>query len=307
MEIIEITESERGVRLDAFLVERYPNFSRSGLQQLIKKGKILVNQATQKAGYSLRVGDKIAVEFPEPVVVDLVPQDIEIDIVYEDGDLAVINKPQGLTVHPSAGHPDGTLVNALLYRFKDLSGINGELRPGIVHRLDKDTSGLMLVAKNDTAHRDLAKQIAEKTCLRRYIALLEGRFPWQEYTLQTYFARSATDRKKMAVSKNPDDRVAITQFDVKEYFGNYTLCNCTLKTGRTHQIRVHSAYLGHPIVGDPVYGYKKQKFRLAGQLLHSEYIEFTHPKSGERMAFYAELPPYFRNVVETLRKKENNS
>ena len=289
MEKIEITESEKGVRLDTFLVERYADFSRSGLQQLIKKGNILVNDETKKAGYSLHVGD------------------IPLDIVYQDEDLAVINKPQGLTVHPSPGHSDGTLVNALLFHIRDLSGINGELRPGIVHRLDKDTSGLMLVAKNDFAHRNLAKQIAEKSCVRRYVALLEGHFTPEEYTLETHFARSSTDRKKMAVTQNPEDRVAITTFLVKEYFDNYTLCNCVLKTGRTHQIRVHSAYLGHPIVGDPVYGYKKQKFNLAGQLLHSEYIEFTHPKTGERMSFYAEMPAYFSKIVDLLRKKTNNS
>ena len=300
MEKIEITESEKGVRLDTFLVERYADFSRSGLQQLIKKGNILVNDETKKAGYSLHVGDVISLDFPEPVAVNLVAQDIPLDIVYQDEDLAVINKPQGLTVHPSPGHSDGTLVNALLFHIRDLSGINGELRPGIVHRLDKDTSGLMLVAKNDFAHRNLAKQIAEKSCVRRYVALLE-------YTLETHFARSSTDRKKMAVTQNPEDRVAITTFLVKEYFDNYTLCNCVLKTGRTHQIRVHSAYLGHPIVGDPVYGYKKQKFNLAGQLLHSEYIEFTHPKTGERMSFYAEMPAYFSKIVDLLRKKTNNS
>ncbi len=307
MEKIEITESEKGVRLDTFLVERYADFSRSGLQQLIKKGNILVNDETKKAGYSLHVGDVISLDFPEPVAVNLVAQDIPLDIVYQDEDLAVINKPQGLTVHPSPGHSDGTLVNALLFHIRDLSGINGELRPGIVHRLDKDTSGLMLVAKNDFAHRNLAKQIAEKSCVRRYVALLEGHFTPEEYTLETHFARSSTDRKKMAVTQNPEDRVAITTFLVKEYFDNYTLCNCVLKTGRTHQIRVHSAYLGHPIVGDPVYGYKKQKFNLAGQLLHSEYIEFTHPKTGERMSFYAEMPAYFSKIVDLLRKKTNNS
>lgn len=307
MEKIEVTENEKGVRLDTFLVERYVDFSRSGLQQLIKKGCIKVNDELKKAGYALRVGDLISLDFPEPVEVNLVAQDIPLDIVYQDEDLAVINKPQGLTVHPSPGHPDKTLVNALLFHIKDLSGINGELRPGIVHRLDKDTSGLMLVAKNDYSHRNLAKQIAEKSCVRRYIALLEGHFSPMEYTLETHFARSSTDRKKMSVTQNAEDRVAITTFVVKEYFDNYTLCNCILKTGRTHQIRVHSAYLGHPIVGDPVYGYKKQKFNLNGQLLHSEYIEFTHPRTGERLSFCAELPVYFSKIVDILRKKSNNS
>lgn len=307
MDKIEITENEKGARLDSFLTERYADFSRSGLQQLIKKGHITVNGESKKTGYALRVGDIVCVEFVAPVEVNLVAQDIPLDIVYQDEDLAVLNKPQGLTVHPSPGHADGTLVNALLFHIKDLSGINGELRPGIVHRLDKDTSGLMLVAKTDFAHRDLAKQIGEKTCIRRYIALLEGKFTPTEYELTTYFARSSTDRKKMAVTQNPNDRVATTRFVVKEYLGNYTLCNCILKTGRTHQIRVHSAYLGHPIVGDLVYGFKKQKFALAGQLLHSEYIEFTHPRTGERLHFFAELPDYFARIVEILRKKSNNS
>lgn len=307
MEKIEITASEQKVRLDAFLVERYPDFSRSNLQQLIKKGEVLVNNDVKKAGYALREGDVVTINFPEPIEVSLVPQNIPIKIVYQDADLAVIDKPQGLTVHPSPGHPDGTLVNALLYHVRDLSGINGELRPGIVHRLDKDTSGLMLVAKNDFAHRYLAQQIAQKSCIRRYIALLEGHFAYQNYTLQTFFARSTTDRKKMAVTQNPEDRIAKTTFLPLEYFDGYTLCNCILGTGRTHQIRVHAAYLGHPIVGDPLYGYKKQKFKLSGQLLHSEYIEFTHPRTGERLSFYAELPSYFAKIVDTLRKKSSNS
>jgi len=305
MEEFKITESECGGRLDAFLTERYEMYSRSGLQQLIKKGQILVNNDIKKSGYILRAGDQITIDFPEAVEVDLVAQDIPINIVYQDNDLAVINKQQGLTVHPSPGHQDGTLVNALLYHIRDLSGINGELRPGIVHRLDKDTSGLMLVAKNDVAHRHLARQIGEKSCVRRYIALLEGHFTPQEYELTTHFARSSADRKKMAVTQNNEDRVATTLFLVKEYLGNYTLCNCILKTGRTHQIRVHSAYLGHPVVGDPLYGFKKQKFNLAGQLLHSEYIEFTHPSTGKRLSFSADLPDYFAKIVDNLRKKQN--
>lgn len=307
MEKIEITESEKGCRLDTFLVERYPDFSRNNLQQLIKKSQITVNAEGKKSGYMLRTGDVISVEFPDPVVLDLTPQNIPLDIVYQDEDLAVINKQQGLTVHPSPGHADGTLVNALLYHIRDLSGINGELRPGIVHRLDKDTSGLMLVAKNDFAHRNLAKQIAEKSCIRRYVALLEGRLSPETGTIRTYIARSKTDRKKMAVSDNPEDREAITEYRVTEYLGDYTVCKFLLKTGRTHQIRVHAAYLNHPVVGDPVYGYKKQKFNLNGQLLHSEYIEFTHPKTGERLHFAAALPDYFANVVDLLHKKENKS
>ena len=307
MEKIEITENEKGCRLDTFLVERYSEYSRSNLQQLIKKGHITVSGEIKKAGYMLRCGDVLEIEFPEPVSVDLVAQNIPLDIVYEDADLAVINKQQGLTVHPSPGHADGTLVNALLYHIKDLSGINGELRPGIVHRLDKDTSGLMLVAKNDFAHRHLAKQIADKTCVRRYIALLEGHLTPETGKVTTFIARSSTDRKKMAVSDNPQDREAITEYQVKEYFDDYTLCNFNLKTGRTHQIRVHSAYLKHPVVGDPVYGFKKQKFNLNGQLLHSEFIQFTHPSTGEVMKFTVGLPDYFDKILDILYKKSNKS
>lgn len=302
MEKIEITQEEKGTRLDLFLTDLEP-ISRSAVKNLIDKGCVLVNDEQKKAGYALKVGDIVTYSIPEPVEISLVAQDIPIDIVYQDSDLAVINKPQGLAVHPSIGHSDHTLVNALLFHFKDLSGINGELRPGIVHRLDKDTSGLMLVAKNDFAHRDLAKQIAEKTCIRRYVALLEGVLKEQIGHIETYICRDPRDRKKMAVSTNTNDRIAITDFSVLKTYSKYTLVNFQLKTGRTHQIRVHSLYLGHPIVGDPVYGYKHQNFKLNGQLLHSQYIEFTHPRTGERLNFTAELPDYFREVLEKLDKQ----
>ena len=299
----EVTANDKGCRLDVYLTESYPELSRSGIKNLITKGLVLVNKEAKKAGYALKIGDIIEITIPEPVEIDLVPQDIPLEIVYQDNDLAVINKPQGLTVHPSAGHKDGTLVNALLYHFKDLSGINGELRPGIVHRLDKDTSGLMLVAKNDFAHRDLAKQIAEKTCIRKYIALLEGHLKPEHNIIETHIARSQTDRKKMSVSTDANDRIAITEYQVIEYLDNYTLANFILKTGRTHQIRVHASYLKHPVVGDEVYGYKKQKFATKGQLLHSQYIEFTHPRTKERLHFSVPLPDYFAEIVEKLRKK----
>ena len=307
MDKIEILENDKSSRLDTFLVERYPEYSRNSLQNLIKKGKITVNGEGEKSGYLLREGDILEIDFPTPVEVALVPQDIPLDIVYQDVDLAVINKPQGLVVHPSPGHLDGTLVNALLYHIHDLSGINGELRPGIVHRLDKDTSGLMLIAKNDFAHRVLAKQIAEKTCTRRYIALLEGRLSPSEGRIVTHIARSREDRKKMAVSNDPTDREAITEYSVVEYLGDFTLCHFVLKTGRTHQIRVHANFLGHPVVGDPVYGYKKQKFKLNGQLLHSEYIAFNHPRTDKRLEFYVDVPDYFAKILSILRKKQNSS
>ncbi len=303
MEKVEITQENSGVRLDIFLTEREPDLSRSAIKNLIEKDKVKVNDESKKAGYNLRVGDVITYEIPEPVAVNLIPQNIPLDIVYQDGDLAVINKQQGLPVHIGAGHSDGTLVNALLYHFTDLSGINGELRPGIVHRLDMDTSGLMLVAKNDFAHRDLAKQIAEKTCIRRYIALLEGVLREGGH-IETHIARSKTDRKKMAVSNDPNDRIAITDYKILKNYKNYTLAEFQLKTGRTHQIRVHAQYLGHSIVGDTLYGIKKQAYSLNGQLLHSCYIEFTHPRSKERMSFTAPLPDYFERVLKILDAKE---
>lgn len=303
MEKIEITTENAGVRLDVFLTELETDLSRSSIKNLITKGKVLVNSENKKAGYSLRAGDVVEYEIPEPVEVALVPQDIPLDIVYEDSDLAVINKQQGLPVHPSAGHPDGTLVNALLFRFKDLSGINGELRPGIVHRLDKDTSGLMLVAKNDFAHRSLAEQISSKTCIRRYIALLQGVLKEEKGHIETHIARDPHDRKKMAVSKNSEDRIAITDYEVLKNYEKFSLVRFQLKTGRTHQIRVHALYLGHPVVGDPVYGYKHQEFNLNGQLLHSQYIEFTHPRTNERLSFEAPLPDYFAKVVDILDRR----
>ena len=303
MQKIEITPENVGVRLDMFLTEIEPELSRSSIKNLITKGIVLVGNEQKKAGYSLKLGDIVTYSIPEPVKVNVCPQCIPIDIVYEDKDLAVINKPQGLAVHPSAGHEDHTLVNALLFHFKDLSGINGELRPGIVHRLDKDTSGLMLVAKNDFAHRSLAEQIANKTCVRRYYALLEGRLKEGGH-IETYIARDPHHRKKMAVSHDPNDRLAITDYKIIRLFEKYTFAEFQLKTGRTHQIRVHAQYLGHPVVGDVAYGYKKQEFKLNGQLLHSHYIEFTHPRTQERLNFEAPLPEYFQHVLDILEARE---
>lgn len=305
MEKIEVTENEKGCRLDTFLAERYPEYSRSGIKQYITKNHITINGESKKAGYALKIGDIICLDIPSPQTVDLTPENIPLDIVYQDEDLVVINKSQGLTVHPSAGHPNGTLVNALLYHIKDLSGINGELRPGIVHRLDKDTSGLMLVAKNDFTHRSLASQIASKTCIRKYQALLEGKLTKEDGYIETFIARSSTDRKKMAVSNDPNDRLALTYYKVLEYFDNYTLAEFNLKTGRTHQIRVHANYINHPVVGDLTYGYKKQKFKTNGQLLHSYYIEFTHPKTNKRLNFTIPLPDYFQKIIDTLKNKQN--
>lgn len=297
----KITSEYINSRLDMFLVEIEPELSRSAIKNLIEKDLVLVNGKKVKAGYSLKLGDEVSYKIPAPIEVDLTPEDISLDIVYQDEDLAVINKPQGLTVHPSVGHFQHTLVHALLFHVKDLSGINGELRPGIVHRLDKDTSGLMLVAKNDKAHKFLAEQIASKTCIRRYYALVEGKMKTNSGHIETFIARDKHDRKKMAVSQNPADRKAISDWKLIKNFEKYALLEFQLQTGRTHQIRVHSAYIGHPIVGDSVYGFKHQAFSLSGQLLHSHYIEFTHPTTKVRLSFESKLPDYFAEILAKIK------
>ena len=303
MDIIIVEEIDAGTRLDVFLCEKRTDFSRSQAKKHIEQGLVLVNKKNEKAGYNLKLGDKISIEKVEMKELDATPQDIPIDIVFEDEWLAVINKQQGLVVHPASGSRDHTLVNALLFRIKDLSGINGVLRPGIVHRLDKDTSGLMVVAKNDYAHRDLAKQIQTKECRRVYWALCEGIFKQTQGTIQTNLAREKKDRKKYAVCGDNEGRHAITNYKVLEQYKDTALVEFELKTGRTHQIRVHSKYLGHPIVGDKFYGYKKQKFSLEGQLLHSKILIFTHPKSKHEMRFECDLPVYFIDVLNKVRKQ----
>lgn len=295
-----VQEENSGDRLDVFVGE-VAQSSRSNAQKRIKKGLVTLNGKTEdKVSRMLKIGDNVGVTIVAPEPIELIPQDIPLDIVYQDEYLAVINKQQGLTVHPAGGSYTDTLVNALLYRIKDLSGINGDIRPGIVHRLDKDTSGLMVVAKNDFAHVDLSQQIASKECRRIYYALTEGVFKEDSGVIDQPLFRSKTDRKKIAV--DPDGRQAITLFNVVERFAANTLVRFELKTGRTHQIRVHSAFIGHPIVGDKVYGFKKQRFDLNGQLLHSKEITFTHPKTGETMHFDSELPDYFRRILSVLKK-----
>lgn len=266
-------------------------------------GNVLLRGAKVKPAQSLSVGDEVEINLPEMEECAAKPEDIPIDIIYEDGDVAVVNKPQGMTVHMGNGNKEGTLVNALLYRLDSLSGINGVIRPGIVHRIDKNTSGLMVVAKNDAAHLSLSKQIAEKTCKRSYIALLEGLLETDSGTVTTYIGRSPRDRKKMAVVPPEKGKLAVTDYTVLQRFAEgYTLCRFDLRTGRTHQIRVHAKYLSHPVVGDPEYGIKKQKFALAGQLLHSCTLTFTHPGTGERLTFHAPLPDYFLNVLKKLNE-----
>lgn len=289
-----------GERLDVFL-SNVAEMTRSKAQKLIKDGQVTVNlNIEQKVSKVLKKGEEILVKVPLPEPISILPQNIDLDIVYQDNDLVVINKQQGLTVHPAGGSFCNTLVNALLYHIKDLSGINGDIRPGIVHRLDKDTSGLMVVAKNDTAHVNLSRQIATKECRRIYYALAEGVIKQDSGIIDQPLARSKVDRKKIAI--DPNGRNAVTHFEVIERFANNTLVKYELKTGRTHQIRVHSAFLGHPIVGDKAYGFKRQRFNLVGQLLHSKILEFTHPRTGELMRFESELPDYFLNVLSVLKK-----
>ena len=295
-----VQEENSGDRLDVFVGE-VAQSSRSNAQKRIKNGLVTLNGKTEdKVSRTLKIGDNVGVTIVAPEPIELIPQNIPLDVVYQDEYLAVINKQQGLTVHPAGGSYKDTLVNALLYHIKDLSGINGDIRPGIVHRLDKDTSGLMVVAKNDFAHVNLSQQIASKECRRIYYALTEGVFKEDSGVIDQPLFRSKTDRKKIAV--DPDGRQAITLFNVVERFSANTLVRFELKTGRTHQIRVHSAFIGHPIVGDKVYGFKKQRFDLNGQLLHSKEITFTHPKTGESMHFDSELPDYFRRILSVLKK-----
>ena len=289
-------------RLDVFLSDQTEDFTRSRLKKLIEDGQVSVNGAiVKKAGAEIKTGDSVTVSIPEAVEYSVKPENIPIDVVYEDGDFAVINKPQGMTVHVGNGNESGTLVNALLYALDSLSGIGGVLRPGIVHRIDKDTTGLLVVAKNDKAHVSLAGQIAEKTCRRTYYALLEGNLKENSGRVVTDIGRHPTDRLKMAVLPDGKGKIAITDFETVAHFGgDFTLCKFDLQTGRTHQIRVHAKHLGHPVAGDPVYGYKKQKIKADGQLLHAWQLQLTHPSTGERMTFNAPLPPAFQEILDKL-------
>ena len=285
--------------------EQTEDFTRSRLKKLIEDGNVCVNgKPVQKAGAEVKVGESVTLTIPDAVEYAVRPENIPIDIVYEDGDFVVVNKPQGMTVHIGNGNESGTLVNALLYAIDSLSGIGGVLRPGIVHRIDKDTTGLLVVAKNDKAHVSLAEQIAQKTCRRTYYALLEGELKEERGRVETDIGRHPTDRLKMAVLPDGRGKKAITDFEVAARFGKeYTLCKFHLQTGRTHQIRVHAKELGHPVAGDPVYGYKKQKLKTNGQLLHAWRLELTHPATGERKTFFAPLPAEFAEIVRKLCKQ----
>lgn len=295
------TARDSCARADVFLSENLNGFTRSAVKKLFSSGCVSINGKPAKASQSVAVGDYIVVIVPEAREYTAKPENIPLDIVYQDSDIAVINKPQGMTVHAGNGNTEGTLVNALLYSFDSLSGINGVLRPGIVHRIDKDTSGLLVVAKNDKAHLSLSKQIEEKTCRRTYLALLEGTVKKDGGTVTTYIGRDPSDRIKMAVVPPEKGKIAITDYVVlKRFKENFTLCRFDLHTGRTHQIRVHAKYLGFPVVGDPVYGIKKQKFTLDGQLLHAWQLKFVHPSTGEELTFEAPLPDYFEKILNKL-------
>lgn len=296
---------ENAKRLDIFLSDKLEEFTRSRVKKLIDDGCVHIGGKTAKAGDKIREGDGVEIEIPDLKECSVQAENIPLDIVYSDEDFAVINKKQGMTVHVGNGNCEGTLVNALLYAFKDnLSGIGGVLRPGIVHRIDKDTSGLIAVAKNDKAHVSLAKQIAEKSCHRTYWALLEGNLKEENGRVVTDIGRHPQDRLKMAVLPDGKGKIAVTDYQTLVHFGaDYTLCKFVLQTGRTHQIRVHAKHLGHPVVGDPVYGLKKQKFALNGQLLHAKELELTHPTTGERMCFCAPLPDYFLQLLYKLSQK----
>ena len=296
----KIIIADKSERLDVFLSEKLDK-TRSAVKKLVDDGEITVGGNKVKAGRVLKIGEEIFVNIPDPVKLDLEAENIPLDIIYQDKDIAIINKPQGMTVHAGNGTHGSTLVNALLYHLDSLSGINGVIRPGIVHRIDKDTSGLLVVAKNDAAHLSLSEQIKNKTCHRIYLALLEGTVKQNDGTIDTFIGRSDKNRTMMAVKDS--GRRAVTHFKVLKRYKEFTFAEFKLETGRTHQIRVHCKYIGHPIVGDPVYGYEKQKFKLNGQLLHAWKLELTHPSTGERMSFEAPLPDYFQAVLQKLDKQ----
>ena len=295
---IFVEDLEEKTRLDVYLAG-LTDWTRSQIKIQIDSGNALVNDKKEKAGFLIKNGDKITLKFSKQEI-SATPEDIPLNIVYEDDDFAIINKPQGMVVHPAPGAYNHTLVNALLFHFENLGNNLDKIRPGIVHRIDKDTSGLLVVAKNDKAHLSLSKQIAEHSCFRHYMALLEGNLKDDEGTVETFISRSLSDRKIMCVSDS--GKKAITHYYVRERFKDNCLVEFVLETGRTHQIRVHSKYLGHPIVGDKTYGFKTQKFNLDGQLLHAYKLELTHPTTEKRMTFECEIPDYFANILLKLKK-----
>jgi 23S rRNA pseudouridine1911/1915/1917 synthase len=289
-------------RLDKVVSNLEQNMSRETIQRMIKTGKILVNNKQEKASFKTTVGDLITLEEEIPEEIELKPQEMPLDIIYEDDDMLVINKEKGIVVHPGNGNPDGTLANAVMAKCKgSLSGIGGRIRPGIVHRIDKDTSGLIIVAKNDTAHINLSKQIQDRKVKKTYIALVRGVIKENEATINMPIGRSSKDRKKMAVTK--DGKEAITHFKVLKRYNGFTLLEVKIETGRTHQIRVHLSEIGYPIVGDEVYSNGKNPFGVKGQMLHAEKLELKHPRTGKDLTFEAPVPKYFANIINQLEKE----
>lgn len=295
-----VVEENKQERLDSFLAQN-TEFSRSKITKLIKEGQILVNGSKVKAGYALRENDEIVIDYVEEEM-KAEPENLNLDIVYEDEDVIVVNKPNGMVVHPAVGNPNGTLVNGLMYHSKNLSTINGEFRPGIVHRIDADTTGLLMVAKNDNAHMKLAKQLEEKTAHRIYYAIVEGVINNETGTIDAPIGRDNRDRKKMAVCEE-NSKHAVTHFRVIERYKRATLIELKLETGRTHQIRVHMKYIGHPVVNDPVYGNRKMIFDESGQCLHAKELGFVHPVTNEFMKFDSDLPECFVNIMEMLKNE----
>ncbi len=298
-----VSQEEKGKRLDTYIPSVDTDITRTSAQRLIEDGNILVNGKNAKVSYKIQENDKISVEIPEPKQIELKAQNIPIEIIYEDSDIIVVNKPKGMVVHPANGNPDGTLVNVIMAICKDsLSGIGGEIRPGIVHRIDKDTSGLLIVAKNDNAHVKMSEQIKNHEVKKTYIALVRGVFKENEATIDMPIGRSTSDRKKMAVNKNGKN--AITHIKVLKRFDKYTLLQVNIETGRTHQIRVHLSHIGYPIVGDYTYSNGKNEFDVIGQCLHAQKLEFKHPITQKDMCLEAELPQYFKDILDKLKDRE---
>ena len=302
-DIFEVMEEQEGERLDKFLSIIYPDSSRSFFQKLIKEDSVLVNDKPQKASYRMIVEDVVTIHFPDAVSTTIEPENIPLDVLYEDEDLLIVNKPKGMVVHPSAGHYNGTLVNAIMYHCKDsLSGINGEIRPGIVHRIDMDTTGSLIVCKNDNAHVHIAEQIKVHSVNRIYEGIVYGNVKEDEGTIEGAIGRHPIERKKMAIN-DKNGKPAITHYKVLERFGNYTYMQFKLETGRTHQIRVHMSSIGHPLLGDALYSSGKSAFKnLSGQTLHAKTIGFIHPSTNEYMEFSAPLPEYFEKLLSQLKK-----
>ena len=301
--VMEITPEMEGERIDKCISNYLESLSRSYIQKIIKDGKASVNDAVVKANYKVKVDDKVQFEIPDCEEPDIPPQDIPLDILYEDKDILIVNKPKDMVVHPAPGHYEGTLVNAIMFHCKDeLSGINGVLRPGIVHRIDKDTTGSIIICKNDEAHRKIAQQLKEHSITRKYRAIVYGRIMEEEGTVNAPIGRHPTDRKKMAINEK-NGKPAVTHYKVLERFDKYTYIECQLETGRTHQIRVHMTSIGHPLLGDEVYGNAKCPFKLEGQTLHAMTIGFIHPTTGEYVEYEAPLPEYFEHLLQILRTK----